>query len=704
MSKNKNKSSQKDVKSNKINNPKEDKEMDLNNEQKEVTTNDEKDTSTIMENENIEEVKTDIQNEQTSNEVATVATENDVTNNIKNTQQTNGELPFICTEITDINEKGEEIILQVIETEIEGTPYKAIIPYQKCFKGKRNLLFHYELNKSGNFDYTLISDCPIFFTKRIENIDTDRTKMEVAFFKNGRWIKKVVPTEILYNKPTDLSQYGLKITSSNAKYFKEYITDFELHNEIPIVNTIDRLGWRNNYKEFIPYSEILQLDNPELLENYTESGTLEEWCNAISKYRTNHIFRFILSSAFSAPLIPILNERPFTVYNFAPSRSGKTALLNVAISVFGDPRKLITTFNSTTVGIEKLLQLNNHLPLAIDEKQIAEVQNFLEKVIFMASSQQGRVRGNKYGGLAPQTRFSNIPLATGEEPFTKTSSTTGIGTRCLEIEGKPFENSKQAQEMYKATSKYYGTAGRTYIKELIINYSDNSYQELESKLEELKNILEEKSDSNVSSYISAVAIVTLADILVGKHIFNEANEELSIKVGIQILNSLARAEDIDVTEKCYDTLKSYIIANHHRFGKYVLPTLQESPDDDVRNYASVPLGVYEDGTYYMFIHEVENFMIKNKFNYRKMMKEFAERGYIRPSLKEDGSLKSTSVQKKYHNHNTRFYAFEIEEIVKATELTPSPSPFGNKEDKKETKKDNTSLFTSKQMNYKMGEF
>ena len=136
MSKNKNKSSQKDVKSNKINNPKEDKEMDLNNEQKEVTTNDEKDTSTIIENENIEEIKTDIQNEQTSNEVATVATENDVTNNIKNTQQTNGELPFICTEITDINEKGEEIILQVIETEIEGTPYKAIIPYQKCFKGK----------------------------------------------------------------------------------------------------------------------------------------------------------------------------------------------------------------------------------------------------------------------------------------------------------------------------------------------------------------------------------------------------------------------------------------------------------------------------------------------------------------------------------------------------------------------------------------
>ena len=165
MSKNRNKSSQKDVKSNKINNPKEDKELDLNNEQKEVTTNDEKDISTIIENENIEEIKTDIQNEQTTNEVATVATENDITNNIKDTQQINGELPFICTETIGITENGEEVPLQVIETEIDEIPYNAIIPYQKCFKGNKHRLFNYELNRSGKFDYTLISDCPIFPTK-----------------------------------------------------------------------------------------------------------------------------------------------------------------------------------------------------------------------------------------------------------------------------------------------------------------------------------------------------------------------------------------------------------------------------------------------------------------------------------------------------------------------------------------------------------
>lgn len=701
MSKNRNKSSQKDVKKNINNNPKEDTEMDLNIEQKEVTTNDEKDTSTIIENENTEEIKTNIQNDQTLNEVATVATKNDINNIIKNTQQISGEMPFICKEIVDVNEDGEEVSLQVVETEIDGIPYKAIIPYSKCFKGNKHFLFNYELNRNGKFDYTLISDCPIFPTKIIENIDTDKTKMEVSFFKNRKWIRKIIPTSILYNRPTDLSEFNLKITSSNSKHFKEYITDFQSENEIPIVNTVDHLGWRNNYKEFIPYSETIQLDNPELLENYSESGTLEEWSNAISKYRDNHIFRFILSSAFTAPLIPLLNERPFMVYNFAPSRSGKTALLNIAISAFGNPNMLKTTFNATANALEKSLQINNHLPLAVDEKQIAESQKFLEKLVFMNSSQQGRLRANKYGGLAPQAEFSNILLATGEEPLTKSSSTTGVSTRCLEIEGKPFENENQASNMYKITSKYYGTAGRAFIKELISNYSDNNYQELENKLEELKNTLEEKSESNVSSYISAVAIVTLADILVSKYIFNEENEELSIKVGLQILNSLSRAEDIDVVEKCYETLKSYIIANHHRFSKYILPTLQESPEEDVTNYASVPLGVYENGTYYMFIHEVENFMNKNKFNYRKMMKEFAQRDYITPSYKGDGTLKSTSVQKKYHNHNTRFYAFEIEEIVKATELTPSPSPFGNNQ--KEVKREEEKQKPSKQMNYKMGE-
>lgn len=702
MSKNRNKSSQKDVKSNKVNNPKEVKEVDLSNKQEEVIANDEKDTSTIIENENIEDVINNNQNETISNEVATVATENDTTNNIKEKQQINGDIPFTTTEITDINEKGEEISLQVIETEINEKPYKCIIPHQKCFKGNKHYLFHYELNKQGTFDYILISSCPIFSTQIIENIDTDKTKIEISFFKNGKWLKKIVPTEILYNRPTELSQYGLKITSSNAKYFKEYITNFELENEIPIINTVDHLGWRNDNKEFIPYSETLKLEHEEILEGYSKNGTLEEWSNAISKYRDNHIFRFILSSAFTAPLIPLLNERPFMVYNFAPSRSGKTALLNVAISAFGNPKKLITTFNSTVVGLERLLQINDNLPVAVDEKQIADTQKSIEKMVFMVSNQEGRVRGNKYGGLAPQTKFSNVVLSTGEEPLSQTASTTGVSTRCLEIEGSAFESETEAAKMYKITSKYYGTAGRAFINELINNYSDTNYQELESKLAELKSILEEKSDANVSSYISAVALVTLADIIISKCIFNEDNEDLSIKVGIEILNNLSRAEDIDVTEKCYETLKSYIIANHHRFGTYILPTLQESPEDDVKNFSSVPLGVYENGTYYMFIHEVENFMNKNNFNYRKMMKEFAQRGYIIPSYKADGTLKSTSVQKKYHNHNTRVYAFPVEEIVKATEITSPPSPFGDKQ--KENKKEEPKSKPSKQMNYKMGEF
>ena len=83
----------------------------------------------------------------------------------------------------------------------------------------------------------------------------------------------------------------------------------------------------------------------------------------INPYRKNNLFRFILASSFASVLLTPLGHRIFMVFNWGNSRAGKSAALYAALSVWGNPYDLVTTFNTTAVGIERLAGFYNDLPL-----------------------------------------------------------------------------------------------------------------------------------------------------------------------------------------------------------------------------------------------------------------------------------------------------------------------------------------------------
>jgi len=645
-----------------IKSKKEEQQMNSISKQEEIIKNE---TSATPENSAEKEITNNNKNEIISNKVAEVtkvAKENNTNVIIENVEHTTFD--------------GKLVEVQRITLNIDNISHQYLIPYQFIIDDDY-YLYYWEEDKDGNVKPTLLSDCLVIPTGIIENIDTKDEKLELSIFKNNQWEQKIFSKTTLYGRPIELSNLGLKITPMNSKLFTRYIVDFEVENKksLNISYSVSNLGWVDN-KNFVPFNDNIKLDldyRNNFTNGYNEKGTLKDWVNSFSKFRSNNIFRFMLSGAFSAPLLKLLDERPYVLYFYGPSRSGKTALLNVVLSAFGEPQKLITSYNSTQVGLERLLAFNNDLPVAIDERQIADNQRSIEKMVFMVANQEGRVRGSKYGGLAPTVNFTNVVLSTGEEQISQTQSTTGVSTRCLEITGNAFKDEKEASQMYKLTSKYYGTAGRYFIQKLIDNYSETNYQELKERLEELKIILEEKSTSNVSSYISTVSVITLVDELVSKWIFNEENSDLSINMAVNILNSLSKAEDIDVVTKAYDYILSYITANHSRFATYTSMVKEDQPEEDVLE-SGITFGIYENGVYYIFLHELESYMKRNGFQYHKLVNEFAQRGLITPAFNDDGTIKSASIQKKYRNRNVRMYAFPVEQIIEPVENSNSVYP------------------------------
>ncbi len=175
---------------------------------------------------------------------------------------------------------------------------------------------------------------------------------------------------------------------------------------IPRVSSIGRLGWVDN-TQFFPYAlneEIIFEDDKgtaALYRNLTEQGDYAVWKDMMRKLRENPIARFITSASFASPLLCKIGVRTFVIHLWHNSASGKSAALKAAISVWGNPLRIMGNGFTTIVGTEQLAGTLRNLPFGIDEKQSADERRLsLEHLIYVLGQGSGKIRGAKGGGNA----------------------------------------------------------------------------------------------------------------------------------------------------------------------------------------------------------------------------------------------------------------------------------------------------------------
>lgn len=281
-----------------------------------------------------------------------------------------------------------------------------------------------------------------------------------------------------------------------------------------------------------------------------------------------------------------------------------------------------------------------------------------------------RIRGNKTGGVQQLNTWNTIVIATGEETISKTNSNTGILTRCLEIEGSPFDyDEDKASSMYSIIEKNYGVAGPKFIEKLIDEYGQNNYEELKKMYEKILNSLKNSCSNDILSYITSVSLVSVADKLISEWFFDEKNDDDTYFMAKEILANLDSSKDIDIVDKCYEYISSWIIGNHRCFDKYKRTErdyeetdLKMHPENDLENSDSSrkTYGLYNNGVYYVLRYILEDKLNEKGFSYRKIVSEFGKRGYIQTEKNEHGQIISNTIQKKYRGINTRFFAFPQE--------------------------------------------
>lgn len=159
---------------------------------------------------------------------------------------------------------------------------------------------------------------------------------------------------------TVLADKGCTVTSENAKQVVRFLGALEQENidALGLQESTSTFGWQSNHRFLPGHAPDMVLDiEPSMTRwatAYCKNGTLEAWVASMAPHRSRPRFRFILAASFAAPLLAIIKQRIFFVYNWGGSRGGKTAALKAALSAWGDPERLMANFNATQVALERM--------------------------------------------------------------------------------------------------------------------------------------------------------------------------------------------------------------------------------------------------------------------------------------------------------------------------------------------------------------
>lgn len=419
------------------------------------------------------------------------------------------------------------------------------------------------------FGYKITVCChPILPVMRLVNADTQEERLKIAYKKGKTWRYIISEKSIIASNTQilQLAAQGIVVTSENAKILSTYLLDIEQLNYdlIPEENSISRLGWINGHG-FSPYVDNLVFDGETSFRTMFEAisckGSYDEWIDAMNKLRREKtVARIALAAAFASVLVEPCGCLPFFCHFWGESGTGKSVMLRIAASVWGDSRMgaLISTFNSTDVGQEMTAAFFNSLPVCIDELQIqaaSGVKDF-DKIIYKLAEGIGKTRGTKNGGIKKTSTWRNCFITTGEYPIINSNSMGGATVRVLEIEteGKIYSD---LTELCSVLDKNYGYAGKHFVELLREDGAIRQISELQKSY--FRELL--KYDSTEKQAASASLILT-ADYLISKLIFDGEESALTVK---DLAKILTKKDEANANKKAYDYIMDVVAANPNRF-------------------------------------------------------------------------------------------------------------------------------------------
>ena len=460
---------------------------------------------------------------------------------------------------------------------------------------------------------------PIMPVEILKNVDTAEERITLAYYKSAMWQTITVDRAVCANsnKIVDvLSQYGIEVTSDNAKNLVRYISDCVGYNPVALdpKKSINRLGWVGS--KFTPYEQDIRYEgDPEyevIFRNVCQSGSFETWKELCSGLRKNIALRMMMATSFASVLLEPLRILPFVCHVWGESGTCKTVALMVAMSIWGNPKLggLVKTMNMTKNAIMRHAAFLCSIPFAGDELQTIKDkwQGNFDQLIYQITEGVDRGRAKLHGGVEDTKTWKNSFIFTGEEPITKANSGGGSKNRVIEvaIDGKLVEDGHYVSSVVQ---EHYGFAGRQFVE-----YIQNTET---AKLTERYRVYFEEicTLDTTDKQAMAMSCILLADEIACR-LFFPKDRPLTVS---QVKRYLQSNMDIDVAERAYSSVLNWAAKNPVRF---------EDPKGDNSPNKGEVWGKIDGDVLIINRDVLLDFLNKNGFDYTAVSKKWVEKGYL----------------------------------------------------------------------------
>ena len=268
-------------------------------------------------------------------------------------------------------------------------------------------------------------------------------------------------------------------------YIGRCIQDMQLHTKADDMH--NRFGWTKNGTFVVGDREytkngVVHAPVTRNLEKYvrifTPAGTLEEWKRIAEMYNKPEydLHAFGLLTGFGSPLVALSPENGGVLnYYSKASGTGKTTILRMINSIFGDPKGLMKDAQDTHMTKVHRMGLMNGMPVCLDEMTNTKPEE-LSAILY--GSTQGRARDRMKAGENAE-RTNDLTW----KSFTITSTNAAIEDRLSTIKFDPqgemarvidihlqssiVDDVLGAQKIFNGLMTNYGHAGHVYLSYIV---------------------------------------------------------------------------------------------------------------------------------------------------------------------------------------------------------------------------------------------
>ncbi|MBT5534858.1 DUF927 domain-containing protein [Candidatus Poribacteria bacterium] len=501
--------------------------------------------------------------------------------------------------------------------------------------------------------WTQVAAAPVWLAGLGEVVEAASGQyVEVAYTypRDGKPVlrKLLVERDAIANraKLIDLSASGFPVNSGTAGHCVSYLSELEarIAPMLPTRRYTERNGWHavDGVDQYVIGRKTLtakrsqpgnraQLRTGEhgdlhvLADAMRPAGNVDRWRELALEARdaSNH-GRLMLSASFAAPLVHLLNVRSPILHLYGQTRSGKTALLRLAASVWANPQLYLVTHNATPTSLEGRAQFLCDMLFCLDELQLQRNPQLRETLIYMFAQGTGRTRAKAGGGLRDTARWRGLCISTGEEQITSDTDPGGQASRALELRvpmGMPLVDEDLADRLYRLTD--WGHAGMAFLNELIRADRDD----LRKRHGDLDRELRDKLPDMSGASRAALAAVALADTLSCEWALNKTGRE---DEAVDLMHALFSDQPApeSVAERALQRTVAWIDANPRHFIRVRDSAISEGETELQEQFDPCYGVITREGEVWMFPDGWGDMMRQHNLNPRRITGDFRERGWV----------------------------------------------------------------------------